>query len=30
MNEYTCNGKTHSCADWNWSAIADAVWEDSE
>ena len=24
---YTCNGVTHSCATWNWTALADAVWE---
>ena len=27
MNEYTCNGRTHTCAGWNLAAIADAVWE---
>ena len=30
MTTYTCNGRTHSCAGWNWANIADAVWEAEE
>ena len=29
MNDstYTCNGRTHSCAGFDFTSIADAVWE---